>query len=40
MEAIIPARNLKIFSKSIQCMAKIGEELYLEAADNKVFRLL
>lgn len=36
MECVIPARFLKLFAKSISCMAKVGEELFIEATESKV----
>lgn len=41
MECVVPKRSLKIFSKVIQCLGKVGEELFFEpAADKLVFRTL
>ncbi len=33
---VIPSRNLKVFSKIIQCMAKIGDDLFLDVKIDKV----
>ncbi|KAL6066506.1 Cell cycle checkpoint control protein rad9b [Balamuthia mandrillaris] len=41
MECVIPKRSVRIFSKVIQCLAKVGDDLFLEASDQKlVFRTL
>ena len=34
---VIPARNLKVFSKIVQCMAKIGDDLFFDVTYDKVF---
>jgi len=36
MQFVIPARHLKLFAKVIQCMAKIGDELYIDVNDDKL----
>lgn len=36
MRFVIPSRNLKVFSKIIQCMAKIGDDLFLDVKTDKV----
>jgi hypothetical protein len=36
---VIPARNLKVFSKIVQCMAKIGDDLFFDVTTDKVFAL-
>jgi hypothetical protein len=36
MECVIPARYIRLFAKSIQCMAKIGEEMFIEATEQRV----
>lgn len=38
MECTIPNRYIKLFAKSISCMAKVGEELFIEANEQKVCR--
>ena len=30
MKFIIPSSNVKVFGKSIHCLAKIGDEIFLE----------
>ena len=30
MKLVIPATNVKHFGKTIHCMAKVGEEIYVE----------
>lgn len=41
MECVIPGRSVKIFAKIIHCLSKVGDELFLEpAADKLVFRTL
>ena len=41
MECVVPKRSLKIFAKVIQCLGKVGEELFLEPSPDKmVFRTL
>lgn len=39
MEAKIPGKSILLFSKMITCLSKIGEDLFLEATDSKVFFL-
>lgn len=36
MECVIPARYLKLFAKSVSCMAKVGDELFIEATETKL----
>lgn len=36
---VIPARNLKVFSKIVQCMAKIGDDLFFDVNTDKVWLL-
>ena len=36
MQFVIPAKNLRIFSKIIQCLTKIGDELFLDIKEDKV----
>lgn len=36
MDCLIPGKYIKLFAKTIQCLAKIGDELYIEASDSKV----
>jgi hypothetical protein len=36
MEAKIPAKSMLLFSKMIGCLSKIGEDLFLEATDQKL----
>jgi len=41
MQATIPGKNLSVFSKMIVCLSRIGEDLFVEAADGKlIFRAL
>jgi len=41
MQCVIPKNYIKLFAKSVQCLAKIGEDLYIEAIRKKiVFRTL
>jgi len=36
MECVIPGRSVKIFAKIIHCLSKVGDELFLEPAADKV----
>jgi len=36
MECVVPGRSVKIFAKIIQCLSKVGEELFLEPTADKV----
>jgi hypothetical protein len=36
MECVIPGRSVKIFAKIIHCLAKVGDELFLEPTGDKV----
>ncbi|XP_049848952.1 cell cycle checkpoint control protein RAD9A-like [Schistocerca gregaria] len=36
MQAIIPGKSVKLFSRIIRCLAKVGEELFLEAYEDKL----
>jgi hypothetical protein len=36
MEARIPAKSILLFSKMVTCLSKIGEDLFLEATDDKL----
>lgn len=39
MEAVIPGKSLLLFSKVIQCLTKIGEDLYFDATVDKVLEI-
>eukprot|EP01132_Coremiostelium_polycephalum_P009118 gene9118-11174_t len=36
MQVIVPSRHIKQFAKSLQCMSKIGDDLYIEAKEEGV----
>ena len=36
---VIPAKNLKVFSKIVQCMAKIGDDLFFDVTLDKVLAI-
>lgn len=36
LELIIPKQNIKVFSRAIQCLSKMGEEISFEAEKDKV----
>eukprot|EP01097_Dermamoeba_algensis_P012152 TRINITY_DN997_c0_g1_i2.p1 TRINITY_DN997_c0_g1~~TRINITY_DN997_c0_g1_i2.p1 ORF type:complete len:434 (-),score=102.74 TRINITY_DN997_c0_g1_i2:1587-2888(-) len=36
MECIIPGKSVRLFAKMVSCVAKIGEDLFLEATEEKV----
>jgi len=36
MECVIPNRYIKLFAKSIQCMATVGDDMFLEAGERKL----
>eukprot|EP01118_Nematostelium_gracile_P017754 TRINITY_DN768_c0_g2_i1.p1 TRINITY_DN768_c0_g2~~TRINITY_DN768_c0_g2_i1.p1 ORF type:complete len:408 (+),score=104.75 TRINITY_DN768_c0_g2_i1:103-1326(+) len=41
MQCVVPFRYIKLLAKSIQCMAKVGEDLYIEASAQRIaFRTL
>ncbi len=40
MDCVIPNRYIKLFAKSIQCLAKVGDDLFLEATREKVCSFL
>jgi len=39
MECIVPAKTMKLFSKVIQCLAKISDDLWIEAFTDKFLEL-
>jgi cell cycle checkpoint control protein RAD9A len=36
MQCIIPGKSIRIFAKMIQCLQKIGDDLFIEATDTKL----
>ncbi|KAI9591762.1 Rad9-domain-containing protein [Syncephalis fuscata] len=36
LHAVIPSRHIRAFSKILQCLSRIGDELYIEAYPNKL----
>lgn len=39
MYAVIPSRGLQLFAKMVQCMSKIGEDLYIDGTPKVIISL-